>query len=88
MAEGSSGKATIKTGVTGGFSSAIVLSATGEPLGVTVSFSPTSITGAGSSTMTITVSSRGSSTGTSTVTITGTGGGKTNKTTLSLTVAR
>jgi len=57
VAQGGSGKSTITTTVVSGFDSVISLTATGQPSGVTVSFSPTSITGAGSSTMTVTVAS-------------------------------
>src|SRR5271169_1801993 len=73
VAQGGSGTSTITSTVTGGFDSAIALTATGQPSGVTVGFSPTSITGAGSSTMTMTV---GSSTavGTYTIKVTGTSG--------------
>ncbi len=55
VAQGSAGTPTITSTVTGGFDSAISLSATGQPAGVTVGFNPTSITGAGTSVMTITV---------------------------------
>jgi hypothetical protein len=87
IAKGAAGSSTITTAVSGGFNSAIALSATGQPSGVTVSFSPTSIAapGSGSSTMNITVAST-AATGTSTITITGTGGSKTHTTTVSLTV--
>jgi kumamolisin len=91
VAKGSSGTTTITTAVSGGFDSAIALSASGEPSGVSVTFSPTSIAapGSGTSTMKITVSSNGFlRTGTHTVTIKGTGGGKTNTTTLTLTVVQ
>ena len=89
VAEGSSGTPTITTAAKSGFYSAIALSASGQPSGVTVSFSPTSIAapGSGTSKMTVTVS-RSARTGTSTITITGTGGGIANKTTISLTVVR
>jgi subtilase family serine protease len=85
VVQGHSGTSTITSTVTGGFSGAIALSATGQPSGVTVSFSPTSITGAGTSTMTITV---GSSTlaGTYAITVKGTSGSTTANTTVSLTV--
>ena len=89
VAKGSSGTTTITTAVSGGFNSAIALSASGEPNGVSVTFSPTSIAapGSGTSSMKITVSSNGFiRTGTRTITIKGTGGGKTNTTTLTLTV--
>ena len=82
---GSSGTSTITSTVTGGFDSAIALSASGLPSGVTASFSPTSITGTGKSTLKFTVS-RTASTGTHTITITGTGGGKTHTTSVSLSV--
>ena len=56
VVQGSSGSSTISTTVSGGFDSAVALSASGQPAGVTVSFSANSITGAGSSTMTMAVS--------------------------------
>ena len=83
--EGNSGSSTITSTVTGGFNSAVSLSATGQPSGVTVGFSPTSITGTGSSTMNITVGST-TAPGTYTITVTGTGGGQTQTTTVTLTV--
>jgi len=89
VVRGNSGTSTITSTIANGFNAAVALSATGQPAGVTVSFSPTSIAapGSGTSTMKITVSSR-ASTGSHTITITGTGGGKTNKTTVTLTVRR
>ncbi|MGC1449786.1 MAG: protease pro-enzyme activation domain-containing protein [Candidatus Sulfotelmatobacter sp.] len=85
VAQGHAGTSTITSTVTGGFSGAIALTATGQPSGVAVGFSPTSITGAGSSTLTMTV---GSSTavGTYTITVTGTSGSTVATTTVSLTV--
>jgi trimeric autotransporter adhesin len=87
IAQGGSGSSTVTTAVSGGFNSAIALSASGLPAGVTASFSPSSIAapGSGSSTLTFTVSST-ATLGTSTVTITGTGGSTTHTTTVSLTV--
>ena len=85
VAQGSSGSSTISTTVTGGFDSAITLSATGQPTGVTVSFSPTSITGAGTSTMTMAVASS-TVTGTYSITVTGLSGSTSETTTVSLTV--
>ena len=84
---GSTGTSTLTTAVSGGFSSAIALSASGLPTGVTASFSPTSIAapGSGSSTLTLTVASTAAA-GTSTITVTGTGGGITHTATVSLTV--
>jgi len=55
--QGNSGTTVITSTVINGFDSVISLSATGQPAGVTVSFNPTSITGAGTSTMTIAVGS-------------------------------
>jgi hypothetical protein len=87
IAQGGSGSSTISTSVSGGFNSAIALSASGQPAGVTVSFSPASIAapGSGSSTMTINVAA-GTAAGTSTITVTGTGGGITHTATVTLTV--
>jgi subtilase family serine protease len=87
VVQGNSGTSTISSSISGGFSSAVTLSASGQPSGVTVSFSPTSIAapGSGSSTMTLAVAST-AATGTYTITVTGTGGGITQTTTVSLTV--
>ena len=87
--QGQSGFAVVTTTVSGGFDSAITFSASGQPSGVTVSFSPASIAAPGSGTtdMDITVS-RNARTGTYPITITGTGGGTTKTTTLSLQVRR
>lgn len=85
VAQGSAGKSTITSTVTGGFSSAISLSASGQPTGVTIGFNPTSITGAGTSTMTITVAST-TVTGTYSITVKGTSGSTTETTSVSLKV--
>jgi subtilase family serine protease len=87
VAQGSNGSSTITTTVSGSFNSAIALSASGQPSGVTASFTPASVPapGTGTSTMTMTVAST-TSTGTYTITITGTGGGTTHTATVSLTV--
>ncbi|MGD0520510.1 MAG: protease pro-enzyme activation domain-containing protein [Terracidiphilus sp.] len=87
--QGTSGYAVITTTVSGGFSSAIALSATGLPSGVTGSFSPSSIAapGSGTSDYTLTVS-RSARTGTHPITITGKGGGITKTTTLTFEVVR
>jgi kumamolisin len=85
--QGNNGTFTITTAVFNGFDSAVSLSASGLPNGVTATFNPTPIPapGSGSSTLTLAV---GSSTapGTYTITVTGTGGGVTESTTISLTV--
>jgi subtilase family serine protease len=85
VAQGHSGNSTITSTVTGGFNSSISLSATGQPSGVTVGFSPTSITGAGTSTMTLTVAAS-TVTGTYPITVRGTSGSTTQTTTVTLTV--
>ncbi len=86
ITQGNSGSSTITSSVTGGFDSAITLSTSTLPSGVTASFSPTSITGAGSSILTFTVSST-AATGTYTITVTGTSGSTSETTTVTLTVA-
>ena len=83
--QGNSGSSTITSTVSGGFNSAVALTASGQPTGVTVGFSPTSITGTGSSTMSITVSST-TTPGTYPITVTGTSGSTVHTTTVSLTV--
>jgi uncharacterized membrane protein len=87
LRQGQSGYAVVSTTVSGGFSSAIALSATGQPAGVTVTFMPSSIAapGSGSSDMYLTVS-RTATTGTYPITITGTGGGITHTTVLTFEV--
>ena len=87
VAAGSSGSSTISTTVSGGFNSAVSLSATGLPTGVTAAFSPTSIAapGSGSSTLTFTASTTAAA-GTSTITINASGGGVSHSTTVSLTI--
>lgn len=87
VARSGSKTATISTSVSGGFNSAISLSASGLPSGVTAAFSPVSIAapGSGSSTLTFTASST-ATTGTSTITINATGSGVSHTTTVSLTV--
>src|SRR5271155_4808962 len=87
LRQGQSGDAVVTTSVTGTFSSAIALTASGQPTGVTVSFSPSSIAapGSGTSEMLLTVS-RTAKTGMYPITITGTGGGVTHTTTFTLQV--
>jgi hypothetical protein len=87
VAAGSSGTSTVSTSVSGGFNSAVSLSASGLPSGVTAAFSPTSIAapGSGSSTLTFTAGSAAAA-GTSTITINASGGGVSHSTTISLTI--
>jgi kumamolisin len=85
VAQGASGTSTITSTTTGGFNSAVTLSASGQPSGVTVAFNPTSITGTGTSTMTMAVAST-TIAGTYPITVTGTSGSTTETTTVTLTV--
>ena len=84
--QGGNGNSTISITAAGGFSSAVTLSASNLPSGVTVGFSPTSVTGSGSSTATFNVASS-TAAGTYSITITGTGGGLSESTTVTLTVS-
>ena len=85
VVQGNSSSSTITSTVVDGFSSAVALTASGLPTGVTATFSPTSITGSGTSSLTLAVAST-TATGTYTITVTGTGGGITQTATVSLTV--
>lgn len=85
VARASTGNVTITTAVSGGFNSAVSLSGSVTGSRVSVSFSPSSITGNGTATMTITVNRR-AATGARTITITGSGGGITQSATVMLTV--
>ena len=87
VAQGSAGTSTITSTVTGGFDSAISLSATGQPAGVTVGFNPTSITGAGTSVMAITVALT-AVIGTYKITVTGTAGGTTKTASVTVKVTK
>ncbi|HSP72620.1 MAG TPA: hypothetical protein VLN26_09645 [Gaiellaceae bacterium] len=85
IAQGGSGTSTISTAVTSGSAQTVSLSASGQPAGTTVSFTPSSVSAGASSTMTVDV---GSSTaaGTYTITVTGTGTSATHTTAVTLTV--
>ncbi|WP_433392804.1 M28 family peptidase [Micromonospora sp. KLBMP9576] len=71
---GASTTATVSTATTGGTAQTVGLSASGAPAGVTVSFSPSSVTSGGSATMTVSASAS-APVGTFTVTVTGAGSG-------------
>src|ERR1700677_738184 len=87
VVQGSSGSSTLTTAVSGGFDSAVALTASGQPTGVTATFSPTSIAAPGSGTSKLTLAVASTTTaGTYTITVTGTGGGITHTATVSLTV--
>jgi kumamolisin len=83
--QGQSGYAVVTIKGSGGFDSAVALSATGIPSGVTGSFSPTSITGSGTSDFTLTVSEN-APIGTYPITITGKSGSTSHSTTLTFSV--
>ncbi|MBB5871145.1 Zn-dependent metalloprotease/uncharacterized membrane protein [Allocatelliglobosispora scoriae] len=69
---GSSVTSTVSTATTSGSAQTVSLSASGAPSGVTVSFSPSSVTSGNSSTMTV-AASASAATGTYTITVTGSG---------------
>src|SRR5271165_5922446 len=85
--QGNQGTSTVTTTLSGGFNSAVSLSASGAPSGTTVSFNPNPIPapGSGNSTMTITVGSN-TPPGTYPITVTGNGGGIQQTATVTLTV--
>jgi len=85
VTEGASASSTVGLVMGGGFNSAVALTASGQPSGVTVSFSPSSITGTQSSQMTIAASSA-AAIGTYTIAITGTSGTIEETATISLAV--
>lgn len=85
--QGNTGTSTITSTVLNGFSSAISLSATGQPAGVTVAFSPTSITGAGTSTISFVVGASAAP-GTYRILVTGTSGSIIETVALSLKITK
>jgi kumamolisin len=85
VTQGSSGNSTVSISAIDGFSSAVALSASNMPSGVTVQFNPTSISGSQTSTATFTVAS-GTAAGTYSVTIKGTSGSLSHSTSVNLTV--
>jgi hypothetical protein len=90
LVQGSSGTSTITVSSLNGFNSAVSLSASGMPAGVTASFAPASVTpaanGSANSTLTLTASAA-AATGTFPVTVTGTSGTTTHTASISLTVS-
>ncbi len=87
VVQGSSGSSTITIAVIGNFNSAITLSASGAPGGVTVTFAPNPIAapGAGNSTMTVAVANS-AATGTYPITVSASDGNVTHTATVSLAV--
>jgi hypothetical protein len=86
VAPGNPTSYTVTIGAINGFSGAVALSLIGAPADSGVVFSPTSVTGSGTSTMTVTPSFV-SPTGTSPLTVTGTSGALTHSASASLVVA-
>jgi uncharacterized membrane protein len=82
---GASTTYTFSTTAINGFTGSVSLSASGLPTGATSAFSPTSITGSGSSTLTVTTASS-TPAGTYTLTLTGVSGSLTHSTTVTLVV--
>jgi kumamolisin len=87
VVQNSSGTSTIASTVVNGFSAGISLSATGQPAGVTVGFSPASITGSGTSTITFTVGAT-AAVGTYHIKVTGTSGAISEVVTVTLIVTK
>jgi Domain of unknown function (DUF1929)/PKD domain len=85
VAQGATGTYAATVTAVNGFTGSVALTASGLPTGATAAFSPTSVTGSGSSTMTVTVAST-TATGSSTVTIKGTSGSITQTATATLVV--
>ena len=84
--QGMYGTSTLTTVVSGGFSNAISLSASGMPNGVTVSFNPSTIPAPGSGTSTMTITVGMIPMGTYPITVTATGGGIHQTVTINLTI--
>jgi hypothetical protein len=87
VTRGASGKVKITSAVSGGFNSAVALTASGQGSGVSVKFNPGTIPapGSGLAAMNIHVAAT-ATTGTRTITVKGTGGGVTQTATVTLTI--
>ena len=85
VAAGSAGTSTVSTAITSGSAQSVTLSATGQPAGVTVSFSPASVTSGASSTLTASTTAAAAA-GSYPITVKGTGTSATHTATLTLTV--
>ncbi len=85
VSRGSSGTYTVTIGAVNSFTGTVSLSVSGLGSRVTGTFSPTSVTGSGTSTLTVTAA-RNASRGARTITITGVSGSLNHSTTATLTV--
>jgi uncharacterized membrane protein len=85
LPEGGSGTTTVSSRSSNGFSAGIALSASGQPAGVSVSFTPASISGVGTASVGLQVAASVAA-GSYPITITGSGGGLTETATVTLTV--
>ncbi|MGV9352120.1 carbohydrate binding domain-containing protein [Streptomyces misionensis] len=85
VAQGGTATATVSTATTSGSAESVALTASGAPSGVTVSFSPASVTSGGTSTLTANAGSSAAA-GTYPITVTGTGTGGRHSATYTLTV--
>jgi uncharacterized protein (TIGR03437 family) len=85
VSAGNSKTSTVTAAGFGGFSSAVALTVSGLPAGVTASFTPASITGSGTATLQLSATALAAA-GTYTITFTGTAGGLTETASLGLTI--
>jgi len=83
VVRGNTGTSLITIGAVNGFTGTVNLTVSGQGSRVTPTFTPTSVTGSGTSTLSVRVSRR-ATTGTRTLTITGTSGSLSHSTTLTL----
>src|SRR5271157_1394588 len=83
--QGTSVGSSVTIGAFNGFDSAVALTVSGLPAGVTASFSPTSVTGSGGSTLTFTATNT-ATVGAATITVTGTSGSTVETAKVTLTV--
>jgi uncharacterized membrane protein len=87
LAQGGVAMAGVNVAVSGGFSNAVALSATGLPAGVTASFAPASLAAPGSGTSTLTLSASAQAVaGNYTIQVTANGGTVTQNASLSVTI--
>jgi hypothetical protein len=85
VTRGTTGRYTVTIGAVNGFTGAVSLSVSGLGSRVTASFSPTSVTGSGTSTLSVVVNRR-ATVGTRTLTITGTSGTLSHSTTAAMVI--